>query len=145
MIVGRTGFGWNSQEFLPKYYIEMKEYFRYWLEEPGEAYVKSDSKDRCRQTNYGKRASSIYNKYNEFLSAGIEGERQDFIGFQDEQQEYIQAMKTERDIRNYIKFAHKQGREEGKIPVARNLKNSEISADVIVLSTGLTMEQVLQL
>ena len=68
---------------------------------------------------------------------------------QEEQQEYIQTMKTERDIRNYISFAHKKGKEEGRAEesalIAKNLREKGVPVEIISSSTGLTEEQVMAL
>ena len=80
---------------------------------------------------------------------------------QEEQQEYIQTMKTERDIRNYISYAHKKGKEEGRAEgvaegraegraeesalIAKNLREKGVPVEIISSSTGLTEEQVMAL
>lgn len=55
-------------------------------------------------------------------------------------------MTTERDIRNQIRYAEKQGIEQGKeqkaIEIARNLLGLGVDVDTIVKSSGLTKEQV---
>lgn len=51
-------------------------------------------------------------------------------------------MTTERDIRNQIRYAEKQGKEQGALEVARRMlsKNKDIAE--IVEFTGLSEEQV---
>ena len=55
---------------------------------------------------------------------------------------YEYAMTTERDIRNQIRYAEKQGKEQGALEVARRMlsKNKDIAE--IVEFTGLSEEQV---
>ena len=80
----------------------------------------------------------------------------------EEQQQYMQAMKTERDIRNYISFAHNKGIEEGiaegrergllegreqgltkgKHSVALAMKNDGMPNDLIAKYTGLTIQEI---
>ena len=88
----------------------------------------------------------------------------------EEQQQYMQAMKTERDIRNYISFARNKGKEEGiaegrkrgllegrqsgleegiergltkcKHSVALAMKNDGMPNDLIAKYTGLTIQEI---
>ena len=68
----------------------------------------------------------------------------------EEQQQYMQAMKTERDIRNYISFAHnkgiaegrEQGLTKGKHSVALAMKNDGMPNDLIAKYTGLTIQEI---
>ena len=55
---------------------------------------------------------------------------------------YEYAMTTERDIRNQIRYAEKQGKEQGALEVARRMlsKNKDIAE--IVEFTGLSEEQI---
>ena len=63
-----------------------------------------------------------------------------------EYQNYIDAMKTERDI-NSIKWSAKEegreeGREEGKEEVARSMKLKGLDNSLIAECTGLSIEQI---
>lgn len=63
-----------------------------------------------------------------------------------EYQNYIDAMKTERDI-NSIKWSAKEegreeGREEGKEEVARSMKHKGLNNSLIAECTGLSIEQI---
>ena len=88
----------------------------------------------------------------------------------EEQQQYMQAMKTERDIRNYISLARNKGKEEGiaegrkrgllegrqsgleegiergltkgKHSVALAMKNDGMPNDLIAKYTGLTIQEI---
>lgn len=59
---------------------------------------------------------------------------------------YEYAMTTERDIRNQIRYAEKQGIEQGKeqkaIEIARNLLALGVDVDTIARSSGLTEAQI---
>ena len=66
-------------------------------------------------------------------------------------------MTTERDIQNYISYAHEKGLEEGMekgiekgmekglLEAARNMLAEGFSIDLVVKCTGLSIEQVKQL
>ena len=72
----------------------------------------------------------------------------------EEFEKYIGTMVTERDIKNYISYAHEKGKEEGKAEgeaigevkgihkTARNLKAKGISVELIMECTGLSAEEV---
>ena len=80
----------------------------------------------------------------------------------EEFEEYIGTMVTERDIKNYVSYAHEKGKEEGKAEglaeglaegeaigeikgihkTARNLKAKGISVELIMECTGLSAEEV---
>ena len=67
---------------------------------------------------------------------------------------YEYAMTTERDIRNQIRYAEKQGvekglaqgmeqgKEQGAIEIARRMQDGKMAIEKIVEFTGLTEEQV---
>jgi len=59
---------------------------------------------------------------------------------------YEFAMTTERDIRNQIRYAEKQGLAQGKeqkaIEIARNLLGLGVDVDTIARSSGLTEAQI---
>ena len=79
----------------------------------------------------------------------------------EERIKYENGMTTERDIQNYISYAREkgleegmekgmekgreEGREEGRIEAARNMLADEISIDLVVKYTGLSIEQVKEL
>ena len=87
----------------------------------------------------------------------------------EERIKYENDMTTERDIQNYISYAREkgleegraegimegmekgmekgreEGREEGRIEAARNMLADEISIDLVVKYTGLSIEQVKEL
>ena len=68
----------------------------------------------------------------------------------EEFEEYIGTMVTERDIKNYVSYAHEKGKEEGKAigeikgihKTARNFKAKGISVELIMECTGLSAEEV---
>ena len=76
----------------------------------------------------------------------------------EEFEEYISTMVTERDMKNYISYAHEKGKAEGKAEglaegeaigevkgihkTARNMKAIGISVEQIMLSTGLSTEEI---
>ena len=68
----------------------------------------------------------------------------------DERNKYKHDMTTQRDIRNQIAYARKEGVAEGKaegraeekIEVARNLLKLGVTSEQICLATGLTKEQL---
>ena len=63
-----------------------------------------------------------------------------------EKAQYEHDMTTERDIRNYIAFARKEGREEGArkkaLETARALLSLGVSMDIITKSTGVPEEEI---
>ena len=54
-------------------------------------------------------------------------------------------MTTERDFKNQLAYARKEGREEGLMQAARNMKAQGLPVDVIVKVTGLSEEICAQL
>lgn len=66
-----------------------------------------------------------------------------------ERQQYEESLKYYRDYHNTIAFEFKKGKNEGKIEgkieTARNLKNLGIPIEIIIQSTGLSEEEIKQL
>lgn len=60
----------------------------------------------------------------------------------EERIKYENDMTTERDIQNYISYARKEGREEGRAEAARNMLADGLSIDLIAKYTGLSKEQI---
>lgn len=72
----------------------------------------------------------------------------------EEREQYYRAMTTERDIRNQIACARREGLQEGleqgkaeglslgKAETAKILRDSGVELSIIVKSTGLTPEQI---
>lgn len=59
-----------------------------------------------------------------------------------ERWEYALAMKHKWDYQNTIDFAREEGREEGKIDVAKEMLADKVPVETIIKYTGLTEEQV---
>jgi predicted transposase/invertase (TIGR01784 family) len=58
---------------------------------------------------------------------------------------YENSLKTYRDLKGVIDTARDEGKIEGKIEVAKELKKNGVSIDVIVKSTGLSKEEIAKL
>lgn len=55
---------------------------------------------------------------------------------------YESSLKTYRDLKGVIDTAFDEGKIEGKIEVAKALKESNVPIDVIIKATGLTEDQI---
>ncbi len=60
----------------------------------------------------------------------------------EEYKQYEASMNAYRDIKNSIDTAFDKGKVEGKIEVAKNLLKNNVDIDIIVVSTGLTKEEI---
>jgi predicted transposase/invertase (TIGR01784 family) len=58
---------------------------------------------------------------------------------------YEESLKTYRDNYSVIETAKKEGKHEGKIEVAKRLKQRGIDIQTIVETTGLTIEEIAKL
>lgn len=61
---------------------------------------------------------------------------------QSELDRYENSLKSYRDLKGVIDTAFDEGKIEGKIEVAKSLKQNGISIDIIALTTGLTKEEI---
>ncbi len=59
-----------------------------------------------------------------------------------ERVEYEQSLKVYRDLKGVLDTAFGEGKIEGKIEVAKTLKENGVSIDLIIKSTGLTQEEI---
>ena len=59
-----------------------------------------------------------------------------------EKNEYEQSLKIFRDYNNTIDTAFDEGKMEGKMEVAKTLKENGVATDIIMKSTGLSKEQI---
>lgn len=59
-----------------------------------------------------------------------------------EYQDYEDSLKYYRDIKNSLDNAREEGKIEGKIEVVKNLLKNNVSVEIIMMSTGLTKEQI---
>lgn len=62
-----------------------------------------------------------------------------------EKMEYEQSLKVYRDYKNTIDSAFDEGKLEGKIEIARKLKDKGLAIEFIAETTGLTEKQILNL
>ena len=60
----------------------------------------------------------------------------------EEFEEYIGTMVTERDIKNYISYAHEKGKAEGILQTAKIMKSKGVPKETIMEYTGLSAEEV---
>ncbi len=51
-------------------------------------------------------------------------------------------MTTERDIKNYISYAERKGREEGLLEAAKKMLAEGLSVEIVAKCTGLSEEQI---
>jgi len=61
---------------------------------------------------------------------------------QSELDRYENSLKSYRDLKGVIDTAFDEGKMEGKIEVAKSLKQNGISIDIIAVTTGLTKEEI---
>ena len=54
----------------------------------------------------------------------------------------LDNMTTERDLRNQMAYARKEGLEQGKVEAARNFKALGVDLETIAKATGLSLEQI---
>ena len=70
-------------------------------------------------------------------------EEAEFANMTEEQRwRYALAMKQKWDYKNTIDYARKEGREEGKIEVAKEMLADNVPVETIMKYSGLTEEQV---
>ena len=59
-----------------------------------------------------------------------------------ERNEYEQSLKTYRDLKSAFETAFDDGKLEGKLEIAKSLIENGVSIDLIIKTTGLTLEQI---
>ena len=59
-----------------------------------------------------------------------------------ERNEYQQSLKTYRDLKSAFETAFDDGKLEGKLEIAKSLIENGVSIDLIIKTTGLTLEQI---
>jgi predicted transposase/invertase (TIGR01784 family) len=62
-----------------------------------------------------------------------------------ERMEYEQSLKVYRDYNSTLDTAYDEGKIEGKIEVAKSLKENGVSIEIIAITTGLSKQQIEQL
>jgi predicted transposase/invertase (TIGR01784 family) len=72
--------------------------------------------------------------------AYLEADKQNWTKL--ELEDYLRASIKERDEIGRIEFAEKKGEIKGKMEVAKTLKENAVSIDIIILSTGLSKEEI---
>lgn len=60
----------------------------------------------------------------------------------EERKDYEDSLKYYGDMKNVVDTSKEEGRVEGIIEVAMNLKKNNVPMDVIIQSTGLTREEI---
>ncbi len=60
----------------------------------------------------------------------------------DEKTKYEESLKYYRDLKNVVDTSFDEGKAEGKIEIARQMKSEKEPIEMIVLFTGLTREEI---
>jgi predicted transposase/invertase (TIGR01784 family) len=62
-----------------------------------------------------------------------------------DREQYEESLKYFRDIKNVVDTAHEEGKIEGKIEIAKNLKNMGLNSKQISDATGLSENEINEL
>ena len=61
-----------------------------------------------------------------------------------EQRKYINAMNTDRDIRNQIAYAAKEGKRQSALEIAQKLLDMGISPEQVRIATGVSADDIVR-